>query len=58
MERVYEDRPVLAMTRHNETEADEIRRWADDLLSGVSMAHLLRDLAARKVATVAMTDDR
>ena len=37
MERVYEDRPVLDMTRHNEAEADEIRRWADDLLSGVSM---------------------
>lgn len=58
MERVYEDRPVLDMTRHNLAEAGEIRRWADDLLSGVSMAHLLRDLAARGVATVAMTDER
>jgi hypothetical protein len=58
MERRYEDRPVLDMTRHNPDEAAEIRRWADDLLSGVSMAHVLRDLAARKVPTVAMTDDR
>jgi site-specific DNA recombinase len=58
MERVYEDRPVLDMTRHNETEADEIRKWADDLLSGVSMNQVLRDLAARGVATVAMTDER
>ncbi|HEX6526517.1 MAG TPA: recombinase family protein [Streptosporangiaceae bacterium] len=58
MERVYEDRPVLDMTRHNPVEAGEIRRWADDLLSGVSMNHLLRDLAERKVPTVAMTDER
>jgi hypothetical protein len=58
MERRYEDRPVLDMTRHNQAEAGEIRRWADDLLSGVSMNHVLRDLAARKVATVAMSDDR
>ena len=34
MERVYEDRLVLDMTRHNEAEAAEVRRWADDLLSG------------------------
>ena len=58
MERVWEDRPVLDMTRHNEAEAAEIRRWADDLLSGVSMNHVLRDLAARGVPTVAMTDER
>jgi DNA invertase Pin-like site-specific DNA recombinase len=57
-ERVWEDRPVLDMTRHNEAEAAEIRKWADDLLSGVSGAHLLRDLAARQVPTVAMTDGR
>jgi site-specific DNA recombinase len=31
---------------------------ADDLLSGVPMNQVLRDLAARKVATVAMTGDR
>jgi hypothetical protein len=58
MERVWEDRPVLDMTCHNEAEAAEIRRWADDLLSGVSMNHVLRDLAARAVPTVAMTDER
>ena len=58
MQRVYEDQPVLDMTRHNEQEAEEIRHWASELLSGVSIAHLLRDLAARKVATVAMKDGR
>ena len=58
MDRVYEDRPVLDMTRHNQAEAAEIRRWADDLLSGVSMNQVLRDLAARGVPTVAMTDER
>ena len=58
MERRYEDRPVLDMTRHNPDAPAESRRWADDLLSGVSMAHLLRDLAARKVPTVAMSDER
>ncbi len=45
MERRYEDRPVLDMTRHSPAEAAEIRRWADDLLSGVSMNQILRDLA-------------
>jgi hypothetical protein len=58
MQRVYEDRPVLDMTRHNPGEAEEIRHWAAELLSGVSLAHLLRELAARGVATVAMTDGR
>jgi len=58
MDRVYEDRPVLDMTRHNEAEAAEIRRWADDLLSGVSMNQVLRDLAARQVPTAAVTDER
>lgn len=58
MERTYEDRPVLDMTRHNETEAGEVRRWAGDLLSGVSMNQVLRDLAARGVPTVAMSDER
>lgn len=52
MERRYEDRPVLDMTRHNEAEAEEIRRWASDLLSGVSVAQILRDLAARGVPPV------
>ena len=58
MDRVYEDMLVLDMTRHNEAEAGEIRRWADDLLSGVSMNQVLRDLAARGVPTVAMADER
>lgn len=58
MERRYEDRPVLDMTRHNEAEAAEIRRWASDLLSGVSMAQVLRELAARDVKTAAETDGR
>ena len=58
MERRYEDRPVLDMTRHSPAEAAEIRRWADDLLSGVSMNQILRDLADRGVPTVAMTDGR
>jgi len=58
MERVYEDQPVLDMTRHRPGETAEIRRWADDLLSGVSMKQVLRDLAERKVPTVAMTDER
>lgn len=52
MERLYEDRPVLDMTRHNPTEAEEIRRWARELLSGVPMNAVLRDLAARGVVTV------
>lgn len=58
MERRYEDRPVLDMTRHNEAEAREIRRWADDLLAGVKMAQVLRDLAERNVPTVAQSDAR
>ena len=58
MERVYEDRRVLDITRRNEAEAAEIRRWADDLLSGVSMNQVLRDLAARGVRTVSEADER
>lgn len=58
MDRVYEDRPVLDMTKHNETEAAEIRKWAKALLSGVSMRQILADLAARKVPTTAKTDGR
>jgi hypothetical protein len=58
LERVWEDRAVLDMSRHNPAEAAEIRRWADDLLSGVSGAHLLRDLADLQVPTAAMTDGR
>jgi site-specific DNA recombinase len=58
MERVYEDRTVLDMSRHNESEITEIRQWASDLLSGITMNQVLRDLAARNVPTVAMTDAR
>jgi site-specific DNA recombinase len=58
MDRAYEDRPVLDMTRHNAAEAAEIRRWKSELLSGVPMAQLLRDLAARGVPTVAQADGR
>jgi site-specific DNA recombinase len=58
MDRQYEDRPVLDMSRHNDVEAAEIRRWAADLLAGVSEAQVLRDLAARKVATVSEADGR
>ncbi|MEU1734742.1 recombinase family protein [Streptosporangium sp. NPDC020145] len=55
-ERIYEDRPVLDMTQHRPNEVAEIRRWAKDLLTGVSIRHILADLAARKVPTVAQTD--
>jgi DNA invertase Pin-like site-specific DNA recombinase len=58
MERLYEDRPVLDMSRHNQTEAAEIRRWADDLLAGVPDKQVLRDLAARGVLTVSQADGR
>ncbi len=58
MERVYEDRPVLDMTKHREDEAAEIRRWASDLLADVPMAQLLRDLARRGVLTVSQKDGR
>lgn len=57
-ERRYEDRPVLDMSRHSDAEAAEIRRWADDLLSGVSMRQVLADLADRGVKTVAEADGR
>jgi hypothetical protein len=58
MERTYEDRPVLGISRHNEAEAAEIRRWAADLLAGVPEAQVLRDLAARGVLTVSQADGR
>ncbi|MEV0398781.1 recombinase family protein [Actinoallomurus sp. NPDC050550] len=52
-------RPVwLDMGRHNKKEAAEIQKWADALLGGVPMAQVLRDLARRKVPTVAQTDGR
>ncbi|MER6176360.1 recombinase family protein [Streptosporangium sp. NPDC001681] len=58
MERRYEDRTVLDMTQHNQAEAAEIRRWARELLSGVTMGQLLRDLARNGVPTAAQTDGR
>ncbi|TGA89425.1 recombinase family protein [Streptomyces sp. MZ04] len=57
-EREYVDVPVLDMTKHRADEAAEIRRWADELLAGVTMAHLLRDLRVRKVLTVSQKDGR
>ncbi|GAA2268498.1 hypothetical protein GCM10010149_06630 [Nonomuraea roseoviolacea subsp. roseoviolacea] len=57
-ERRYEDRPVLDMTRHNEEEAAEIQRWAKDLLAGVPMDQVLRDMAKREVKTVSQKDGR
>jgi DNA invertase Pin-like site-specific DNA recombinase len=44
--------PQLDYTRVVEEEAEEIRRWARKLLSGVSMAHILADLKEREVPTV------
>jgi DNA invertase Pin-like site-specific DNA recombinase len=58
MERVYEDRPVLDMSKARPDEKAEIQRWADDLLSGVSEAHVLRDLRQRGVLTVSQQDGR
>jgi DNA invertase Pin-like site-specific DNA recombinase len=58
MDRVYEDRPVLNMTLPNAEEAEEIRHWEDELMSGVPMAQVLRDIAARGVLTVAQKEGR
>jgi len=58
MERRYEDRPVLDMTRHNVEEAAEIRGWKNDLLAGVEMRQVLRSMAARGVLTVSQKDQR
>jgi site-specific DNA recombinase len=57
-ERIYEERPILDMTQHRANERDEIRRWKTQLLSGVSLAYLLRDIAERGVPTGAETDGR
>lgn len=55
-ERVYEDRPILDMGKHRPDERDEIRHWKNEALSGVTMNHLLRDVAARGVLTVSQKD--
>jgi site-specific DNA recombinase len=57
-ERVYEDRPVLDVTQHNRGEAAEIRHWKSELLAGVTMSHLIRDLHARGVKKVSEKDGR
>ncbi|WP_424531059.1 recombinase family protein [Sphaerisporangium viridialbum] len=58
MERRYEDRPVLNMQLHNAEEAEEIKSWAKDLLSGVAMNQILLSLAERGVLTVSQKDGR
>ncbi len=57
-ERVYEDRPVLDMTRHNPEEAEEIQRWARELLAGVKLTALVGDLNRRGVQTVVQKEGR
>ncbi|MEV1049647.1 recombinase family protein [Streptomyces sp. NPDC049887] len=57
-DRVYEDRPVLDMTQHRPNERDEIRRWKDDLLAGVSMNQILRDINTRELPTVSTMEGR
>ncbi|MFE0155256.1 recombinase family protein [Nonomuraea sp. NPDC059007] len=57
-DRRYEDRTVLDMGQHNPAEANEIRRWAGDLLAGVKMGHVLRSMAKRGVLTASQTDGR
>ena len=58
MDRVYEDRPVLDMTKHNAEEAAEILHWEAEITSGVSLAQLLADIARRGVLTQAQKDGR
>ncbi|MBM9504543.1 recombinase family protein [Streptomyces sp. KK5PA1] len=57
-DRIYEDVPVLDMTKYRPDEAKEIRKWKEELLSGVPMNQLLRDLAKRKVRTVTESGER
>lgn len=57
-DRVYEDRPILDMGQHRPNERDEIKHWKNEVLAGVTLAHLLRDLAKREVPTQAETDGR
>lgn len=58
-EREYVDVPVLDMTKHSVYEAEEIRRWADELLATKgNMAQLLRSIRARGVPTVSEADGR
>jgi site-specific DNA recombinase len=57
MDRIYEDRPVLDMTRHNEAETAEIRRWADDQQMTTIRAGLSAATAQSPLADFTMTDD-
>lgn len=54
-----EGRPVwLDMSQHNPEEAEEIRGWKRNFLSGVPMAHVLTDMRRRHVLTVSQKDGR
>jgi site-specific DNA recombinase len=58
-ERVYVDVPVLDMTKHRPDEAEEIRRWAEELLATKgNMAQLLAGIRQRGVKTVSEADAR
>ncbi len=57
-EREYVDVPVLDMTKHRQDEADEIRRWARELLATKNMAQLLAGIRKRGVPTVSQSDGR
>ncbi|MFJ2162539.1 recombinase family protein [Streptomyces sp. NPDC087856] len=58
-EREYVDVPVLDMGKHRQDEADEIRRWATELLATRgNMAQLLASINARGVLTVSQADGR
>ncbi|WP_078863809.1 recombinase family protein [Streptomyces sp. AcH 505] len=50
--RTFRDVPVLDMSKHRPDEAKEIRHWKSELLSGVTMAHVLRDMQERGVKTL------
>ena len=45
-------RPFVDYTQHNPEEANEIRRMARQILSGVSITQVIKDLNARRVPTV------
>ncbi len=57
-QREYEHRPVIDMTKHNEQEAAEIRRWRDAVLAGVPNGSIIADLNRRGVLTQGQTDGR
>jgi DNA invertase Pin-like site-specific DNA recombinase len=58
-ERVYEERPVLDMSQHNEEEAAEIRHWESELMATKgNIAALIRDMKKRGVKSVSEKDGR